>query len=146
MSKVLFLNRSFWPDTGATGQLLTELTEDLAFDYEVTVICGPANTSPRQMWPPLRRESRGAVKIIRTFGAKLSKKNLRFRFASLGLYFLMAAVAAIRERADLIVAETDPPLLGLLGALMKRVKGCRFVYYCQDLYPDVAEATHALRN
>jgi hypothetical protein len=28
--RVCFFNRSYWPDTGATGQLLTELAEDLA--------------------------------------------------------------------------------------------------------------------
>ncbi len=28
--RVLFINRSYWPDTEATGQLLTELCEDLA--------------------------------------------------------------------------------------------------------------------
>ena len=27
--RVCFFNRSYWPDTGATGQLLTELAEDL---------------------------------------------------------------------------------------------------------------------
>ena len=28
--RVCYFNRSYWPDTGATGQLLTELAEDLA--------------------------------------------------------------------------------------------------------------------
>jgi len=27
---VVFFNRSYWPDFGATGQLLTELSQDLA--------------------------------------------------------------------------------------------------------------------
>ena len=27
--KVCFFNRSYWPDQAATGQLLTELAEDL---------------------------------------------------------------------------------------------------------------------
>jgi glycosyltransferase involved in cell wall biosynthesis len=44
------------------------------------------------------------------------------------------------------VAETDPPLLGVLAAVLKRVRGCRFLYYCQDLYPDVAEATGGVAN
>ena len=146
MSKLLFVNRSFWPDTDATGVLLTELAEDLAARHEVTVICGPANTASYRMWPLLRRECYGAVKVVRTFGAKLSKKNLALRLVNLGIYWVLASIAAFRERTDVIIAETDPPLLGVLGAIVKRLKGCRFIYYCQDLYPDIAEATGGLKS
>ena len=146
MSKILFVNRSFRPDTDATGVLLAELTEDLAAAHEVTVICGPANTSPSRMWPPLRRECYGPVKVVRTFGARLSKRNLARRLASLGLFWALACLAALRERTDVIIAETDPPLLGALGAIVKRLKGCHFIYYCQDVYPDIAEATRGLKS
>src|SRR5258708_23657056 len=43
---VLVLNRSYWPDAEATGQLLTELCEDLASDFELTVIAGQPNQNP----------------------------------------------------------------------------------------------------
>ena len=43
MPRVLFLNRSYWPDTEATGQLLTELCEDLAATMAVSVIAGQPN-------------------------------------------------------------------------------------------------------
>jgi glycosyltransferase involved in cell wall biosynthesis len=95
---------------------------------------------------PFRRENFGAVKIVRTFGACLSKKSIPGRFLNLALYFGLAALAALRERPDVIVAETDPPLLGLLGAIVARMRRCRFVYYCQDLFPDIAQATGGLKN
>jgi colanic acid biosynthesis glycosyl transferase WcaI len=142
--RILFLNRSFWPDTDATGVLLRELTEDLATEHEVTVICGPANVGTRQR-RALRFEQFGAVKVVRTWGRSLSKENLIRRTFGLAIYFLLATIAAMRERPDVVVAETDPPLLGLLGAIVKRIRGCRFIYYCQDLYPDVAKASGALK-
>ena len=144
--RILFLNRSFWPDTDATGVLLAELAEDLATTHEVTVICGPANTRPHRNRMPFRRESFGAVKIVRTFGASLSKKSISGRFLNLTVYFVLAALAALRERPDVIVAETDPPLLGLLGAIVAWLQRCRFVYYCQDVFPDIAQATGGLKN
>jgi glycosyltransferase involved in cell wall biosynthesis len=49
-------------------------------------------------------------------------------------------------RPDVVIAETDPPLLGVLGAVLSVWWRCRFVYYCQDLYPDIARATGALRS
>ena len=49
-------------------------------------------------------------------------------------------------RPDLIVAATDPPLLGLLGAWLKRRWNCRLAYNVRDLYPDIAEINGGLRN
>src|SRR5580658_6473347 len=43
---VLVLNRSYWPDAEATGQLLTELCEDLAKEFEITVVAGQVNQNP----------------------------------------------------------------------------------------------------
>ena len=35
--RVCYFNRSYWPDTGATGQLLTELAEDLVAKHDLDV-------------------------------------------------------------------------------------------------------------
>ena len=44
MSHVCFFNRSYHPDHAATGQLLTELAEDLVREHgwRVSVVAGPA--------------------------------------------------------------------------------------------------------
>ncbi len=42
-SSVLFLNRSYWPDVEATGQLLTSLCEGLSQDFNVGVVAGRPN-------------------------------------------------------------------------------------------------------
>jgi glycosyltransferase involved in cell wall biosynthesis len=59
----------------------------------------------------------------------------------------LAAMVAFRlPRPDVIVAETDPPLLGALAAVLKRRWGCRLVYNVRDLYPDIAEVTGGVRS
>ncbi len=50
------------------------------------------------------------------------------------------------KRPDIIIAETDPPLLGALGALLKWRWNCRLVYNVRDLYPDIAIANGALKS
>jgi len=56
-------------------------------------------------------------------------------------------MAALRvKRPDIVIAETDPPLLGALGALLKQRWNCRLVYNVRDLYPDIAIANGALKN
>ena len=145
MSKLLFLNRVFGSETEATGMLLAELAGDLAADYEVTVICARTSSKARRIWPLIQRERYGAVKIIRTFAPNIAKSRRCLRYLDLIIYFVLAGFAALRQRADIVVAETDPPLLGLLGAMLKWLWKCPFVYYCQDIYPEVALASGALR-
>jgi colanic acid biosynthesis glycosyl transferase WcaI len=144
--RLLFLNRSFWPDIEATGQFLTELCEDLSLEHEVTFISGPSYhvATARSLWT---RETFGRVSIIRTWGTRLPKARLALRMTNLGTYFVLAAVAALRlEPPDIIIAETDPPMLGALGAMLKRRWGCRFVYNVRDLYPDIAIANGGVKN
>ena len=149
-TRVLFLNRSFWPDREATGQFLTELCDDLSTDHEVTIVAGPSyhtkdgNLGGFRLWS---RERRGKVTVIRTSGTRFSKSNLAGRLVNLGTYYLLAAIVAYRlPRPDVIVAETDPPLLGALAAVLKRRWGCRLVYNVRDLYPDIAEVTGGVRS
>ncbi len=81
-TRVLFLNRSFWPDREATGQFLTELCDDLSQDHEVTIVAGPSYQADDKgaggfrLWS---RESRGKVTVIRTWGTRFSKSNLAGR-------------------------------------------------------------------
>src|SRR5262249_47523203 len=59
--KISFFNRSYWPDQAATGQLLTELAEDLVGRHgcDVTVVAGRAlHAAHNQRAPflPIQRE------------------------------------------------------------------------------------------
>jgi colanic acid biosynthesis glycosyl transferase WcaI len=145
--RLLFINRWFWPHTEATGQFLTELCEDLSVEHEVTFICGQSRqvrTGTKGLW---RREKLGRVSIIRTWGIQFGKRRLLLRFADLGTYFLLAALAALQNGPpDVLVAETDPPLIGALGAVLRRRWNCRFVYNVRDLYPDIAIANGGVKN
>jgi colanic acid biosynthesis glycosyl transferase WcaI len=92
-------------------------------------------------------ERRGEITIIRTWGTRFSKTRLAGRITNLATYYMLAALGAWRiQRPDIIIAETDPPLLGALGAALKRRFGCRMVYNVRDLYPDIAYANRGLKN
>jgi hypothetical protein len=56
---VAFFNRSYHPDTTATGQLLTDLCEDLVREHgcRVTVVTGP----PLQPSVDYRRQGAGLI-------------------------------------------------------------------------------------
>lgn len=131
----------------ATGQFLTELCEDLSSEHEVTFIAGPSYHVKQRPRRPWTHEKFGPVSVIRTWGTRLPKRRLPLRLLNLGTYYALAAIAAFRrEPPDVVVAETDPPLLGALGAMLKRRWGCRFVYNVRDLYPDIARANGGVRS
>lgn len=145
--RLLFLNRSFWPDLEATGQLLTELCADLSREHDVSVIAGPSyhvSTPLRGLW---QHDALDGVDVVRTWGTRLPKRRLLARLLNLGSYYALAAAAALRSaRPDVVIAETDPPLLGLLAVLLQARWRCRFMYYCQDIYPDIAEVTGGIHS
>lgn len=144
--RVCFFNRSYWPDFGATGQLLTELAEDLVAHHgcEVTVVTGY----------PLRgrsgvaaREIRGGVEIIRAAGTTLSPRRFAGRATNYMTYFASACAAGLRiPRPDVVVALTDPPIVGVGALLTARRHRAGFVFLCQDIFPEVAVLVEDFHN
>jgi colanic acid biosynthesis glycosyl transferase WcaI len=152
--RVVFFNRSYYPDFGATGQLLTELAEDLVsrFGYEVTVVAGmplAAETTiePLRWFHPVRRETRNGVRILRAWGTSLPNRTLRGRVSNYVSYFLSASLASLRiGRPDVIVSLTDPPIVSLPAIAAARITGARFVFLCQDVFPEVARLLDGFQN
>jgi glycosyltransferase involved in cell wall biosynthesis len=145
--RFLFLNRSYYPDVEATGQLLSELCADLATSHEVAVIAGRPNfvigTEVRGL---IGKESHEGVEIVRVRNFRFKKVKLLGRIAGLLSYVLLAFWAALRQRRpDAIVVETDPPILGAMGAFLKWWHRCPLVFYLQDLFPEVGLITGRLR-
>lgn len=135
--RVCYFNRSYWPDTGATGQLLTELAEDLVstHGFEVTVISGYPTAAGHAPLPS--RETRNGVRIIRARGTRLSPRRFTGRALNYVTYFVSAWWAGLRlARPDVTVALTDPPIIGLAALAARPHRG--MVFYCQDIFPEVA--------
>jgi glycosyltransferase involved in cell wall biosynthesis len=141
--KVTFFNRSYWPDTGATGQLLTELAEDLVshHGFTVTVVAGQPLTGTAAPG----REMRNGVRIIRARGTRLAPTRFLARASNYVTYFASALLAASRlPRQDVVVALTDPPIIGLAALATRR--GAPFVFFCQDIFPEVASLLDDFRS
>jgi colanic acid biosynthesis glycosyl transferase WcaI len=134
--RVCYFNRSYWPDTGATGQLLTELAEDLAAHHgmQVTVISGYPLSGSGGI---AASETRNGVRILRARGSTLSQRTFAGRAANYLTYFLSALWIAVRlPRQDVTVALTDPPIVGLAALAARPRRG--MVFFCQDIFPEVA--------
>jgi len=134
--RVCYFNRSYWPDTGATGQLLTELAEDLVakHDMDVTVVTGYPLTGGE---PLASFETRNGVRIVRARGTTFSPRRFTGRATNYLTYFLSAVWAALRlPRQDVTIALTDPPIIGLAALAARPRHGV--IFFCQDIFPEVA--------
>ena len=149
---VCFFNRSYWPDQAATGQLLTELAQDLVRDYgcSVSVVAGPAlhacERSSISLWPVTREEHQG-VRILRANGTRLPRRKFVGRAANYLTYFASACAATLQiGPQDVVVSLTDPPILGLAALSAARRVGARFVFLCEDIFPEVASLLEDFHN
>ncbi|QDT55855.1 putative glycosyl transferase [Caulifigura coniformis] len=149
-ARLLFINRSYWPDTEATGQLLTELCEDLAStgEFDVHVLCGqPNHVSIKGEQVDQDAVHHCGVTIHRARHLQFAKKSMAGKLLNL-MSFTVAAwrTSARLPRPDIVVTETDPFFVGLLGRRLQKRLGCRFIAYLQDIYPDIAVACGKARE
>ena len=141
---IVFFNRSFYPDISATGQLLTDLCEDLVREHgcRVSVVTGPPLRPSVETASTGRglvsRETYRGVEIHRASGTRFDKRRFIGRAANYVSYFLSACWAGLRlERPDVVVSLTDPPIIGIGAWIAGRKAGAPLVMVFQDLFPEV---------
>jgi glycosyltransferase involved in cell wall biosynthesis len=142
--RVCFFNRSYWPDQAATGQLLTELAQDLVSQHGWTasVVAGRALHGSHEVRKSTRLvevEEHAGVRILRANGTAFDRRRFAGRAANYLTYFTSALASTARIGSqDVVVSLTDPPILGLAALLAARRAGARFVFLCEDIFPEVA--------
>lgn len=140
MSRVIFVNRYFYPDLSATSQILTDLAFHLAKKgMEVMVVTGRQRyTDASASLPP--REKVEGVEVVRVATTGFGRTRLLGRAIDYLSFYASAfwqLVKLLRKR-DIIVAKTDPPLMSVVAALAGRLRGARQINWLQDLFPEVA--------
>jgi len=145
--RLLFLNRSFYPDVEATGQLLTELCQELANDFEVHVICGNPLYRKVKTRKLINKTQYRKVVIWRINNTSLPKKYFISRFINLFSYFILCFFLPLfLKKMNCIIAETDPPLLAIIAYVYSRIRHGQFIYYSQDVWPHVGIINRRLTN
>jgi colanic acid biosynthesis glycosyl transferase WcaI len=137
---VLFVNQFYWPDTAATGQLLTDVTRGMDPSiHSVTVLCGMPDYGALDM------ESPPQVKIMRLGGVAFSRGKVG-RVVSYASFFVGALVRGVfGTNPAVVLTLTTPPLISLLGTVLKSLRGSRHFIWEMDLYPDIAVELNVMK-
>src|SRR5262249_32616881 len=140
--KILFINQFFWPDAAATGQFLEDLVRHLgANGHEITVIASGnryADAAALSDAPPAR--------ILHVHGVPFAR-SISGRALSYLSFYAGAFWKALRcPRPDVVITMTTPPLLSVIGEILRRFRGVRHFIWEMDLFPDAFVSLEAMRE
>lgn len=125
---ILFINRVYYPDRGATGRILRDAAEAFAqAGWQVSVLTTGHST---------KVESCNGVNVTRI--KVPSRRHAAWFYLFVWCRLLVKSLFFARH--DIVVSMTDPPLVILIGRLYARLKKAKHIHWCQDLYPDLFPA------
>ncbi|CAK0779210.1 colanic acid biosynthesis glycosyl transferase WcaI [Azospirillaceae bacterium] len=124
---LLFINRVFPPNHGASGRVLADLAERCARSgWRVTVL----TDGPIEPLPEFCRTL--SLRVIRTGSGSVAAPDALGYIAALGRLLWRGLRL---EPHDAVVSLTDPPFLAAVGAFLAFVKRSAAIHWSHDLHP-----------
>jgi len=138
--RILLLNMYYPPDTSATAKMAATVVEALSVRHDVTVLCGRPSYDPteRRPWRPWQTELAERVRILRVGSTDYPRFQMKQRVLNYLSYVALAIPRALFLPCDVVLAMTDPPFEGIVGAVVALLKDKPYVYNIRDMYPDMA--------
>lgn len=149
-NRVLLLCQHFYPEMISTGMHMTELASSLTrIGWDMTVYCARPvlNLENENQEAPSEMEYDG-IRVVRvpsigSHGGALWRRAL---FAGSYLLSSLWRVILTGHRFDVILATTNPPLIGLVARLATRLHGCPYLLIVYDVYPDIVTRLGVIRK
>lgn len=140
-SKVIFVNRFFYPDLSATSQMLSDLAFGLAGQQVEIVVVTSRQFYEKPGTRLATTETIRGVRVERVWSSDFGRQSTLGRLMDYLTFHLFAPLKtfAVARRGDVVVAKTDPPLICVPLSLVTRLRGALLVNWLQDLFPEVLE-------
>ena len=154
---VLVICPHFEPDTAPTGAVMTRIVHELAAAghriHVVTSLPWYAKHRVEPEWQHVRWRNRtetrtwGSVTRLDPFAGE-DKRNLFRRALGFLGFSVTSAVAGLRagERPDAVLVMSPPLTLAVSGWFVSRLRRAPLFLNIQDVFPDAAVETGAIRN
>ena len=138
--KILLLNLYYPPDNSATAKMAHSVVDTISIYHQVTVLCGRPSydTGERRKWRLYQSETVELAQIIRVGSTAFPRFDMKKRVLNYLTYAVLSVLRALLEPCDAVLAMTDPPFQGILGAFVAMLKRKPYVYNIRDMYPDMA--------
>ena len=130
--RIVLINQFFWPDSAATSQYLTDLANSLAEQgHHVEVICGAsayASTGADGEAPPVVCHRIACAPFVKGAAGRM--------WSYLSFFAGAFRTAMDMPKSDVIVTLTTPPMLSILGTLLKGRRFEKHFIWEMDLFPE----------
>lgn len=156
--RTLLLTLVYKPDSVSTALLLAELTRRLERQgHKITVVTTTphynrdevalASQTLRPHWgTQILRSDYGPIPVYHT-RVKSKGKRILARLLDYARFHALSFLASLSlGRYDIVLSPSPPLTIGLVAAALARLRGARFVYNVQEIYPDIAVSLGILRN
>lgn len=143
---VLVIYRHFKPDSPPYAMMLSEIAGKLAdAGHRITVLCEkPCYKESDFSKSEFDEYDHPGVEVIRLARVPFADKNRIAKMLGQALFAPRALLSCVflllrRRKFDLVWTATIPPVIqGLVGRIAAKLHRSRFLYHCQDLYPELA--------
>jgi colanic acid biosynthesis glycosyl transferase WcaI len=141
--KLIVLNQYYWPGVEATANLLTELCEALADEFDVRVVTGVLHGHEDEPDDAVRN----GVRIQRVPSTSFERSELGRRALNYATYLGSSLAVALRgPRPDAVVCMTDPPMVGDVALAVARRFRAPLLVISMDVFPEIAVELKRLEN
>lgn len=153
--RLLVLCPHYEPDVAPTGEVMTAIVSELAGrGHEIRVVTSLPwyrhhRVEPGWRGRPVRLgTAQGGVAVTRVHPFPTAKGRVAARAAGFAGFtaLVTAAAVATRDRPDAVLAMSPPITLGLAGWAAARRWRAPLVFNLQDIFPDAAIDTGAIRG
>jgi colanic acid biosynthesis glycosyl transferase WcaI len=152
--EIVVVSQFFAPEMGAPAARFHDFGRLLvARGHRVSVLTGFPNSPDGIVPPPYRhrlaqRETIDGIEVLRSWifaSPRLSTATKSVGFAS---FALSAALQALlrRLRADVVIATSPPPTVGIPGVLLARRLRAPLVFDVRDIWPEAIAASGRVRS
>lgn len=128
---IVIISQYFYPSHASTAQLMTDLAKGLAnCNYKVKVYTGTSS----------HVQDLEQIQITRSPDPLQSSKSILGKLTS-SLFFLVGALFYVIfyiNKQDSLLIASNPPYSGILGIVFKFLKGGKYYFLLQDVFPESA--------
>jgi colanic acid biosynthesis glycosyl transferase WcaI len=145
--RVMIVNQSFWPDVVATAQQAHDLAKYLAARGDKVTVLTSRSLYGKKGAALQKFETVDGVEIHRVSRNLFDKRGLVTRAVDYARFNITCAIRALfLPRHDVVICLTTPPFVALVGAILRQIRGTRFVFWTMDLYPDLPVEAGIIRR
>lgn len=143
---ITFFTQLYHPDMTTTAMIMQDIAEDLcSHGFKINVVCAQPTYLSKKKNP--NRENLNNVSIRRVLTFRLDKNRISGRLLnSISCFLSMLTVLPAYRKSRLLVFNTNPALLPLLGFAARILFGSRYIVLIHDLWPELPAHTGLIQK